>query len=211
MAEPKKSVTYTFKPMKRLAFWTLLLMGVEMAGLVLWILGMVLSMAGAAPIISAIPLLVGVVLFMPSLFISGIVSLCWVYGASRNAHALKNGRLTSSPGWAVGWFFVPIASLYKPFETMKEIWMVSAGPTDKRRNNVTMIAAWWLLFIGGNIILRVADPSNDDSASYAATPGNIAFVVGLAAILTSTALFFLIVRTVQAWQMSADTRIAETF
>jgi len=33
----------------------------------------------------------------------------WIYRASVNAHAISN-LLTISPGWAVGWYFVPVMS-----------------------------------------------------------------------------------------------------
>jgi hypothetical protein len=30
-----------------------------------------------------------------------------------------------TPGWAVGWFFVPIANLFKPYEAVREIYQAS--------------------------------------------------------------------------------------
>lgn len=41
---------------------------------------------------------------------AGIAVLRWIYRASRNAHAF-GPAMTVTPGWAVGWFFVPIANL----------------------------------------------------------------------------------------------------
>ena len=33
-----------------------------------------------------------------------------------------------TPGWSVGWFFVPIMNPWKPFQAMREIWQASAEP-----------------------------------------------------------------------------------
>src|SRR5688500_18010935 len=55
-----------------------------------------------------IPLFIAVVVFF----------LIWVYRAFNNLSALKPGNLEFSPGWAVGWWFIPFANLIKPFQAM---------------------------------------------------------------------------------------------
>lgn len=69
----------------------------------------------------------------------------WIYRASANTHASIR-RLDTSPPWAVGWFFVPIANLWKPFQAMAEI----------ARTNLTSahnlpLGPWWALWIASNI------------------------------------------------------------
>ena len=48
--------------------------------------------------------------------------------------------MEDSPGWAVGWYFVPIANLWKPYQAMKEIWRVNVSDT------TPSIFPWWWLF-----------------------------------------------------------------
>src|SRR5262249_29946861 len=48
-------------------------------------------------------------------FAAGIALLVWVYRANRNARALGAEGLAYSPGWSVGWFFVPLANLVMPY------------------------------------------------------------------------------------------------
>jgi hypothetical protein len=48
----------------------------------------------------------------------------WIYRTNANAHLL-GGDMTISPGWSVGWYFVPVANLFKPYEGMKETWFAS--------------------------------------------------------------------------------------
>jgi hypothetical protein len=45
--------------------------------------------------------------------------------ANRNVRAMGGGPLKFTPGWAAGVFFVPIWSLYKPYQAMKELWLGS--------------------------------------------------------------------------------------
>ena len=77
---------------------------------------------------------------------------CWIYRASANAHTLSD-EMTISPGWAVGWYFVPFANLVKPYQAMREIWMAShfrgnwhGEPTPG------LLVGWWSLWIVTNIL-----------------------------------------------------------
>jgi hypothetical protein len=54
----------------------------------------------------------------------------WVYIVNRNTQQW-NSAMTISPGWNVGWFFVPIAVISKPFEGIREtcsVTIASAAP-----------------------------------------------------------------------------------
>lgn len=48
-----------------------------------------------------------------------------------------------TPGWAVGWYFVPIAWFWKPYQAMREIWQASVNPTSWREQPVTAALHWW--------------------------------------------------------------------
>jgi Domain of unknown function (DUF4328) len=57
-----------------------------------------------------------------------------------------------SPGWAVGFYFIPVVALWKPFLAMKEIWSASEAPGDRARNSPRvlkipwLLASWWAAF-----------------------------------------------------------------
>ena len=51
----------------------------------------------------------------------------WIMRVNANAHAVSDS-MTITPGWNVGWFFVPIANLWKPFQGLRETWQASAAP-----------------------------------------------------------------------------------
>lgn len=105
----------------------------------------------------------------------------WIYRASVNAHTLSD-EMTISPGWAVGWYFVPIANLFKPYQGMREIWMAShfrgnwhGEPTPQ------LLVAWWALWIVtnilGNISFRLG--MNDSEGQMIATTTTIDLVAAL--------------------------------
>ena len=56
---------------------------------------------------------------------AAIPFLMWVHRVARNARALGARDLRFSPGWAVGWYLVPIMQLFRPYQAMKEIWLAS--------------------------------------------------------------------------------------
>ena len=54
----------------------------------------------------------------------------WQHRAHANLWAFARSGLRFTPGWAVGWWFVPIASLWKPFEAVRELWKASDPGSD---------------------------------------------------------------------------------
>jgi hypothetical protein len=78
------------------------------------------------------------------LLVSGIAILRWIYVASANARSLGAQKMRFSPGASVWWFFVPIMSLWKPFQAMKEIWKASHDPADwQHADTGSILGIWW--------------------------------------------------------------------
>ncbi|HEX4695666.1 DUF4328 domain-containing protein [Sphingomonas sp.] len=83
-----------------------------------------------------------------TMLLTAIVVGVWIYRAMAVAH-LSHPDLTISPGWAVGWYFVPIASLWKPYEAMVEIVESSGARRPGRWAFVRdLIGWWWAAWIG---------------------------------------------------------------
>lgn len=80
------------------------------------------------------------------------VTLRWLYLGNANARALGATDLMGSPGLAVGWFFVPLANLFMPYMTVRDMWKASANPRDWQGASApAAIILWWLLWLAGNI------------------------------------------------------------
>lgn len=88
--------------------------------------------------------------------VSGFLILKWTYRVSRNAHALSQG-LQVSPPWAVGWYFVPVAWLWKPFQALRETWQASSQPDNWKEAAVPgRLRWWWGLWIASNFLSQIS-------------------------------------------------------
>lgn len=85
-------------------------------------------------------------LFIPLVILFSV----WLYRANRNARSLGAEDMKFSPGWCVGWFFVPIMNLFKPYQAVKEIWKASDPDLSQpwHQGNVPpLLGLWWAFWI----------------------------------------------------------------
>jgi hypothetical protein len=78
-----------------------------------------------------------------TLVVTGIFWLIWQHRGQANLVAARVSGLRFTPGWAVGWWFVPFANLVKPFQTMRELWKASGGEEDWRHSRTWPVIGWW--------------------------------------------------------------------
>jgi len=109
------------------------------------------------------------IIFMLSWIIfilTGITFLLWVYRANLNCHGFDAQGMRFSPGWSVGYFFIPVFNLFEPYFAMKEIWQVSTDPTEWRREmGGPLIGWWWALWLISLLILALSFLLPTDVAS----------------------------------------------
>lgn len=89
--------------------------------------------------------------------LTAIVFGRWIVQANKNVRALGAAGLRVTPGWAVGYLFVPIVSLWKPYQAMSDLWRASRDPaawTSVPRGSILPI--WWGLWVASNVIGQVA-------------------------------------------------------
>lgn len=76
---------------------------------------------------------------------------CWVYRAACNVRALGAQGLDDSPGWAVGWYAVPVMNLVRPLRAMTQIWLGSEAPARwQKLGTPSLLRVWWVFWIAGN-------------------------------------------------------------
>jgi hypothetical protein len=130
----------------------------------------------------------------------------WFHRASSNLRGLGRHGMAFSPGASAGWFFVPIANLWKPVQAMVELWKASDPAADEGSwftSRVTgVIAVWWATYLLSGFISSMAFFLRDDPASAA--------TVGLAStffrVVAAVALV-LLMRGVSARQESVAARL----
>ena len=102
-----------------------------------------------------------VALFGVVVFIAGlVVFLTWVHRAYRNLRALGNPErsISSSPGWAVGGFFIPFVNIYMPYKAVREIWELS-DPGVRTEDDLMfsspgtapLVLVWWVVWLASGV------------------------------------------------------------
>ncbi|WP_038168324.1 DUF4328 domain-containing protein [Verrucomicrobium sp. BvORR106] len=83
--------------------------------------------------------------------VTAIVFCVWIVRSQKNVWAFGYPQ-EITPGWAVGWFFIPIANLWKPYQAMKALWLSSVP----NRSHAPLLPIWWTFWILSSAIARVS-------------------------------------------------------
>lgn len=87
-------------------------------------------------------------------FILIVVVFCfWIHRVSKNLEPLGVMNQRFSPGWAVGWWFVPIMGFFRPYQVMKEIW---TGSHSFETDISPIIGWWWALYLISSGVDQIA-------------------------------------------------------
>lgn len=90
------------------------------------------------------------------LIVTYIVFGRWIYRAHSNLPALGVRDPDVSPGWAVGWFFIPIASFWKPYAAMHTLSKASSYPQNWRiGESMPLLPVWWTLWLASNVMGQI--------------------------------------------------------
>lgn len=93
----------------------------------------------------------GTGLLLLAVYIVCIVMTCRLtYRMMRNLRLLGASRATISPGWAVGWYFIPFANLVMPMRAVDQIWRGTFNELNDFREPGGMIGAWWACWLISN-------------------------------------------------------------
>jgi len=96
-----------------------------------------------------------------TMLLSGVAVLIWRYKANRNCWYYGAEEMRFTPGWAVGWSFVPVMNLFKPYQVMQEIWKISTDPENWKNQKSSLLIKWWWFFclvdvFFGRVFSRIA-------------------------------------------------------
>lgn len=98
--------------------------------------------------------------------LSGVFCLRWIHRMCHNAR-IRASHMEYTPGWSIGWYFVPIAYWWKPFQAMKEIWGKSVDQAGPRGvDSSGLLGVWWTLWIVNSLL-------SNASFRMSARPGGI--------------------------------------
>jgi len=132
------------------------------------------------------------VYFIATLVIAVIAFTRWEHRIARNAKQLDSS-LSFSPGWAVGWWFVPLANLVLPNLVMSDLWRTSGrdGSTSP-----AYLGAWWGCWIGGFLL--------GDLAGQVSASATTAAVAELADVVDIVSNLLILVAALLAMRLVGD-------
>ena len=97
-----------------------------------------------------------------------VVIAMWIHRIASNTRFLAGAnKMEYTPGWAVGWYFIPFANFWKPYQAMKEIWTLNVARDGGAGTLVAMLLPlWWFLWIVWNLISNFAGRMSWKATSF---------------------------------------------
>jgi hypothetical protein len=146
------------------------------------------------------------------IFPTAIAWLLWQYRAHANLGALGAANLAYSPGWAVGWWFIPFANIVMPFLTVRELWKASkpdAGAVDwKARGGAAIVGVWWTGRLATQALFQIGTALPPEVDVVTNTTSSALFLAGDVVMIAWAVVAILLVRGVDARQEAKSRRLA---
>lgn len=101
------------------------------------------------------------IIYLIAFIISAITFIKWFRRAYYNLH-IKVNKLTFNEGWAAGCWFIPIVSLYRPYQIMRELFNETKVLFEKndikllKPFSINLLGLWWTLWIINNFVSQFA-------------------------------------------------------
>jgi hypothetical protein len=90
-------------------------------------------------------------------FISAFCTARVTFRLMKNAHALESDEQLISPGWAVGWYFIPFANLVMPARAVGQIWRTTFKHRGEPEKGSAIIGWWWASWLISGLVLSASD------------------------------------------------------
>jgi hypothetical protein len=97
-------------------------------------------------------------LYLLVLTIAGIVFLRWLHLSYRNLRELRTEDMRFTPGWAVGYWFIPILNLWRPKQILDDLWRATDARADESPETwrelpaSNLVRAWWVLILVSTLV-----------------------------------------------------------
>ena len=164
--------------------------------------------------------------------VAAVFFFLWLHRAFKNLVHLEVADTRFSPGWAIGWWFIPFANFVIPYQAMKELWKTSDANTIQESSTVDpniwkeaytspLLIVWWLLWVIGRLLdswvyarisnIDLSEPASVDafnSAIEGAIRTDWLSISGGILTVVTAILAIIIVRTISTRQDARYSMIA---
>jgi tetratricopeptide (TPR) repeat protein len=140
--------------------------------------------------------------------VTAIIFLFWIHRAYKNHEQLARHGTEYSPNWAAFGFLIPIVSLVRPYQVVREMWdETQAGAREdplRATPSHTIVIVWWLAFLAMNFIARLFSTAANtaDTAAELTSAVTIDIVVQVITIVSAV----LAIRIVQGIDIYHETQ-----
>lgn len=127
-----------------------------------------------------------------------VLFLRLLYKAAQRAKGFAVPFTYVSPRWAVGYWFIPIFNLYRPFQVVKALFASlaqEAGPAAKPAAGEQLLSAWWALFLLANVANWALANAHNDFDSRTGVASYAEFSIGCNLLeIGATLLFAMVIK-----------------
>ena len=136
--------------------------------------------------------------------VTAIVWLFWLHRAYANLRLIGSRKTEITPGWAVGYWFIPFINLVRPYQITVELWRRSAEHNARELPvavSPSLIGGWWIVYLGTGALGRLFSTlmKNASTASEYITATDIG-IVGDAVGVLSCILAIMVVQGIDRLQ-----------
>lgn len=103
------------------------------------------------------------ILYLVGFIVTAIVFWAWIHRASSNLYSLGLDEQQHSPGWAIACWIIPVISLFRPYQIMKEIWKGSYPKIEGNSRGAWddapvshLMGFWWATFLIGSWVAKIS-------------------------------------------------------
>lgn len=184
----------------RAAFWVFLANSVLIAAAGAWQLATLGNVANATQVSPAeLAFSAVAILLLVNYLVCIVLYSKWKYRSYSNLRSFDDQPLEMSPGWAVGFYFVPLMNLVKPYRAMKEIYNISGRKPV--RTGTPLLGFWW----GAWLFMNFFDNASNRVSAGVDTIEGLELAIGFDIVssfftIVATLLVISVVRAVDARQ-----------
>jgi hypothetical protein len=83
--------------------------------------------------------------------VTGLLYFNWLYNSVRNVRETRGKEMRATPGWAIAYWFIPIVNFFRPYQTVRDLWLRSSEGI-KVKEIPPPIGLWWLTYFMGGVL-----------------------------------------------------------